>query len=175
MKHLFILIFGAALGWAGTSAYTNLQVGATSPREMLFGVEETSDDTVDPNLSADARAQQRVDELEEKLRASSAREAELKTSVEKAELMRKEAKEQLDKYEKEFEDYKQEYRLSMQYRAQGMKLAVFRSGLTEIENVEIVEVEGTAVRIRHDGGGGKYQIDTLEPELQRLLGFDVPM
>lgn len=168
MKGLLILLFGIVAGAFGTYMY--------SMSKGINVLGKQSMEEIQDEASAEANeAQARADALSEELGLSKEENTKLQQELETQSTQNEDRQKRIEALEKEFQAYREEYKLSMRNRARGMKLATFQSGLTRLTDVEIVQVEGKFVRVRHAGGEGRYEISTLKPDLQKQLGAELPV
>ena len=167
MKGLLILLFGMLAGAFGTYMYSISRGINILGDQSMEEIQEVAGQEVE-------EAQANVARLDEALSESKEQNQTLQKEVDTLKIESEKSQQQIEALDKKFQAYREEYKLSMQNRARGMKLATFESGLTRLKDVEIVRVEGKFVRVRHSGGEGRYEISTLTPALQKQLGAELP-
>jgi len=75
--------------------------------------------------------------------------------------------------EKDFEDYKNQYRTFIRAKAKGRIVGHFETRKGEVfENVVIKEVTPIGMQIRHDGGIGRIPYENLPDSMQEEFQFD---
>ena len=106
-------------------------------------------------------------ELEENPKLKKARE-EIDTLLQEAE----ERQNKLDAIEKEFDQYKKDYKVSVRQKIIGRKIAQLETTKRIYKDIVIKDVTPVGLRVTYSEGGGRIRFDELSEKLQMQLGYD---
>ncbi len=116
--------------------------------------------------------QQQINRLQSQIDASRAEKKKLEEEKTKAEDERETTQKQLEQIKRDFDNYKNQYKLSMQKREPGLPLTDFvSSDGKSYQHVVLREITESQVNFTHDGGIMKLHYKQLPENLQAMLGF----
>lgn len=129
-------------------------------------------DEIDQLNHQNYETQQQVSRLQSQIESARNEKKKLEEEKAKAETEREAASKQLDQLKRDFETYKNQYKLSMIKRAPGMKVGDFTSSEGKsYHNVVLREISESQVNFNHEGGIMKLHYKQLPESLQDMLGF----
>ena len=121
------------------------------------------------------QAQQELSRIKSQTGTMEAERSRLKEDKAKLEGELEEARKALDALRKDFESYKNQYKLSIRSRAPGMNLGTVIVNEREYKQVTIRELTEDSVAVLHDAGTAKFALADLPEKLQRFLGYEKPV
>lgn len=124
--------------------------------------------------SAQAQDKAEVKRLQMQMRSLQSERDKIKEERDKLLPQLEEARNALDSLRKEFEAYKQHYKLSIRKRAPGMELEAVEVGGKRYEKVVIRDLTETSLVFIHQAGTMSVQLNQLKPEMQERLGYSPP-
>jgi chromosome segregation ATPase len=122
--------------------------------------------------ASQGQARAELNRLQLQLRSLQSERDKVREEKEKLQLQVDEAKKALEGIQKEFEDYKKQYKLSIRKRAPGMELGQIEVDGRQFEGVKIRELTESSLTFMHLSGTMSVPLAQLKPELQRQLGYE---
>lgn len=119
-----------------------------------------------------AQTKAEMNRLQLQMRSVQAERDKLKEEREKLESQMNEAKKALESIQKDFADYKAQYKLSIRRRAPGMELEVVEVDGKKFERVRVRELTDVSLTFMHPAGTMSVPLKQLKPDLQKRLGFE---
>jgi hypothetical protein len=124
---------------------------------------------------AQGQSKAELSRVQLQMRSLQAERDKIKEEKEKLQLQIEEAKRAAESIKKDFDDYKQQYKLSIRKRAPGMELELVEVDGKKFEQVKIRELTETTITFMHAAGTMSASLKQLTPELQAKLGFETAM
>lgn len=121
--------------------------------------------------SAQGRSRAELSKMQLQIKALEAENAKLKGEREQLKERAIEVERSLDATTKDFENFKNQYKLSIRQRAPGMELTMVDLAGKKFDRVRIRELNDTTLTVMHDAGTMSVPLSELQPELQERLGY----
>lgn len=121
--------------------------------------------------SAQAQSKAEMSRLQMQMRSLQAERDKIQAERDKLEGQMQEATNALESVKKDFENYKQQYKVSIRKRAPGMLLELVEVEGKRFENVKVRELTDSSLVFMHQAGTMSVQLSELKPDMQERLGY----
>lgn len=122
--------------------------------------------------SSQAQSKAEMNRLQLQMRSVQAERDKLKEEKDKFQSQLDEATKALEAIQKDFAEYKNQYKLSIRRRAPGMELEMVEVDGKKYEKVKVRELTDSALTFMHQAGTMSVQLSQLKPDMQARLGYE---
>ena len=122
--------------------------------------------------SSQAQSKAEMNRLQLQMRSVQAERDKLKEEKDKLQSQLDEATKALESVQKDFADYKNQYKLSIRRRAPGMELDMVEVDGKKYDKVKVRELTDTALTFMHQAGTMSVPLSQLKPDMQARLGYE---
>lgn len=119
-----------------------------------------------------AQSKAEMGRLQLQMKSVQAERDKLKAERDKLQSQMDEAAKALEAIQKDFSDYKEQYKVSIRKHAPGMELELLEIEGKRFERVKVRELTATNLTFMHQSGTMSVPLNRLNPMLQTRLGYD---